>query len=79
MTVGTDVEATLFGGLGRDGKNESGVPFGNTVEPFVVGNVGDPKWKERKIISKIDFVSFLYVSIENLALLFYLLLAPYGI
>lgn len=41
MIVGADVDATLLGGLGRDGKNAS-VPFGNTVVPFVVGSVGDP-------------------------------------
>jgi hypothetical protein len=51
VPVGADDEATLFGGLGMDGKNASFVPFGKTV-PFV-GNVGDPEHKKTK--KKIGF------------------------
>jgi hypothetical protein len=39
VVAGVDVDATLFGGLGSDGKNAS--PFGITVAPLA-GNVGDP-------------------------------------
>lgn len=40
VPVGAVVDATLFGGLGSDGKNDSLVLFGTTVP--LVGNVGDP-------------------------------------
>jgi hypothetical protein len=45
VPVGAVDDATLFGGLGSDGKNESFEPFGKTVP--LVGNVGDPV-NERK-------------------------------
>lgn len=48
MPAGAVVEATLFGGLGIDGKNDSPVPFGNTVP--LVGNVGEPKKRKKKKI-----------------------------
>lgn len=40
VPVGAVVDATLFGGLGSDGKNASFDPFGKTVP--LVGRVGDP-------------------------------------
>lgn len=48
VPVGAIDDATLFGGLGRDGKNDSLEPFGKTV-PFV-GNVGDPVSKRKNWI-----------------------------
>lgn len=41
VPVGADDEATLFGGLGSEGKNPSFVPFGRTAP--LVGNVGEPE------------------------------------
>jgi hypothetical protein len=48
VPVGAEDDATLFGGLGSDGKNDSLIPFGKTV-PFV-GNVGDPVKEKKKLI-----------------------------
>lgn len=60
---GADVDATLLGGLGRDGKNvfDSGVaPFGKTVAPFAAGDgrVGEPALEERKERNKINLFYF---------------------
>jgi hypothetical protein len=52
VPVGAVVDATLFGGLGSDGKNDSFAPFGKTV-PFV-GNVGDPVKKKIFELEKCD-------------------------
>lgn len=46
VPVGADDDATLLGGLGIDGKNDSLTPLGKTV-PFV-GNVGDPEEEKGK-------------------------------
>jgi hypothetical protein len=54
VPVGTVVDATLFGGLGSDGKNDSLEPFCKTVP--LVGNVGDPVWKKASNLEKCDHV-----------------------
>lgn len=50
VTVGAFVEATLFGGLGIDGKKASLDPLGRTVP--LVGKVGDPGEEEKSKLDK---------------------------
>jgi hypothetical protein len=67
---GADVDATLLGGLGSDGKNVvSGVdPFGRTVAPFAAaGRVGEPARKETE--ERRDKINLFY---------FNSLMTPYG-
>lgn len=56
--VGADEEATLFGGLGSEGKNCSGPPF--DIVPFAVG---DPNRKKKKKEVKNFLLIFLFDTI----------------
>lgn len=47
VPVGAVDDATLIGGLGRDGKKASPEPFVKTVP--LVGNVGDPRVEETQL------------------------------
>lgn len=46
VPVGAVDDATLIGGLGRDGKKASPEPFVKTAP--LVGNVGDPREEEEE-------------------------------
>jgi hypothetical protein len=53
---GAEVEATLFGGLGRDGKKVCSGVEAATVAPFA--GVGDPEKKSKREKNKINLFHF---------------------